>query len=61
MESSLEGGDPSWWIAPGFRWEFAFEWELGASVHVPVTGPEADEQDIHLAFGLIKHFPLPRW
>lgn len=58
-EFSLDGGDPSWWIAPGFRWEFAPAWEVGASAKLPVTGPEADEQNVHFAFGLIRHFPMP--
>ena len=50
--------EASWAIAPGFRWEFAQAWELGAAVRVPVAGPK--EEDVRLAFGLIRHFPLPR-
>ena len=59
-EFGLEGGDPSWFVAPGFRWEFAPAWEAGASARIPIGGPEADEKDLRILVGLIRHFPLPR-
>ncbi|MDH3459114.1 MAG: hypothetical protein OER90_19915 [Gemmatimonadota bacterium] len=47
-------------MAPGFRWEFVEAWELGASVRIPLSGPEADEEDFRAVFGFLWHFPLPR-
>ncbi|NIM50605.1 MAG: hypothetical protein GTN62_09775 [Gemmatimonadales bacterium] len=34
--------------------------ELGSAARIPITGPEADEQDVLIVFRLIRHFPLPR-
>lgn len=56
-EFSLVGGPASWAVAPEIRWEFAPAWELGAAVRIPVAGPR--EEDVGVAVGLIRHFPLP--
>ena len=57
VTAPLEGGRPSWAVAPEFRWEVAEGWELGAAVRVPVGGPR--EEDYRLAAGFIHHFALP--
>jgi Putative MetA-pathway of phenol degradation len=54
------GGRANWWVAPGIRWEFAPSWEVGGSLRVGLSGPEVDEEDYQVAFGLIRHFALPR-
>lgn len=56
----FEGSDPDpvWAVAPGFRWEFAPAWEVGAGVRIPVAGPA--EEEVGFVAGLIRHFPLPR-
>lgn len=59
VEFPLENGDPSWFVAPGIRWEFLPAWEAGASARVPVSGPESDEEDFRIVVGLIRHFALP--
>jgi hypothetical protein len=56
----LGGGDPSWWAALGFRWSFFSNSEMGASLRIPVTGPEAAEENVQIVFGFIRHFPMPR-
>lgn len=58
-EFPVEGGErTSWLLAPEFRWEFTESWEVGAAVRFPVGGPE--EEDYRIAFGFIKHYPVPR-
>ncbi len=52
-----ETGDATWAIAPGFRYEFAHAWELGATVQVPVGGHQ--HEDYTLGFGMIHHFEIP--
>ncbi len=56
----LGGGGASWWAAPGFRWSFFSNSEMGASLRIPVTGPEAAEENIQIVLGFIRHFPVPR-
>ena len=57
-EFSTGGGPAFWSVAPEFRWEFAAEWELGAAVRLPLS--DTREADYEIAFGLIRHFGLPR-
>lgn len=57
-EFSTGGGPAAWSLAPEFRWEFAPEWELGAAVRLPIS--DTREADYEIAFGLIRHFALPR-
>ena len=58
VEFEVQGGPASWALAPGFRFEFAPAWELGGAVRFPVSGPR--EEDVRIAAGVIRHFPLPR-
>ena len=57
---AVEGSSrANWWVAPGIRWEFAPAWEMGGSLRLGLSGPEVDEEDFQVRFGLIRHFPLP--
>ena len=51
--------DPSWWIAPGFRFPVASGWEIGASFRLPVAGPTSHEEDYRFVFGLVRVIRLP--
>jgi hypothetical protein len=56
---SFDGGDPNWYVAPGLQWQLTKGYMVGASIRLPLDGPEADEQDFTLAFGLLKEWEMP--
>jgi len=56
---SFDGGDPNWYVAPGLQWQLTRGYMVGASIRLPLGGPEADEQDYTLAFGLLKEWEMP--
>jgi hypothetical protein len=60
-EFPVEGdGGPTWWLAPGVRWEFLSAWETGASLRVGVSGPEVEDGRFQVTVGLIRHYPPVR-
>jgi hypothetical protein len=58
-EFSFDDGDPSYWVAPGFQWQLPGGFMVGASLRLPLDGPETEGEDYVLAIGVLREWELP--